>query len=65
VLGGRDVSKKFKKSDWNPSKGIYGMRIIIKSKNGKRAIKKLKATALARIETAPLIKPKTYISKRS
>ena len=45
--------------------GINGMRLSTKIKNGKSAIKKLKAIALALIVRAPWIIPKIYISSKS
>jgi len=44
---------------------MYGIKINIKSKKGKIAIKKLKATALALVVNAPCIIPRIYISNKS
>jgi hypothetical protein len=65
VCGGKNESKKFKKSNLKDSNGMYGIKIIINNKNGNIAVKKLKAIALARIEIAPLKIPIIYISSRS
>jgi hypothetical protein len=44
---------------------MYGIRIIINNKKGNIAVKKLNAMALARVVSAPLKIPITYISNRS
>jgi len=57
---------KTKNCNWKSSiKFTYGIKLSMNSKNGKRAIKKLKATALALVEKVPLIIPPEYISQRS
>tara|TARA_B100000497_G_scaffold119670_1_gene147268 strand:- start:1264 stop:1614 length:351 start_codon:yes stop_codon:yes gene_type:complete len=65
VCGGKNESKKFKKSNLKDSNGMYGIKIMINNKNGNIAVKKLNAIALARIEIAPLKIPIVYISNRS
>jgi hypothetical protein len=65
VWGGKKESRKFRKSTLKLSNGMYGIRIIINNKNGNMAVKKLKAIELARVVSAPLKIPITYISRRS
>jgi hypothetical protein len=65
VWGGKIESKKYRKLTLKSSNGMYGIKIIINNKNGNIAVKKLKAIALARVVSAPLKIPITYISRRS
>jgi hypothetical protein len=66
VVGGRRESMKMRNSIWKSSIiVIYGIRLSMKSRNGKIAIKKLNAIALALVEKVPSIIPPEYITQRS
>ena len=57
LVGGRAPCSNSKTCSWNPSSGIKGISVKSRSMPGKRAKKKEKLIAAARVVTAPSIMP--------
>ena len=60
VFGGTLCETKIRKSFWKLFKGINGIKFSKNKAKGNKAIKKLKAIALARCVTSPEIIPERY-----